>query len=392
MAYQMNFNRSNLMALPPAKSRYRNEYRDISEPGLYLHVTRHGIKTFFLYRKHQGKPIRIKIGRFPDVSTTQAKKKAQELKGGLALGHIELPSEKRKREKSKALLKDVIEEFFKVRQLKPSTVATYRDCLKHFDDWKVKPTSDITKQDVTKRHRYLAENSGSGMADGSMRTLRTIFEFYKDRYDFTGDNPVKTLSVNRLWKTGISTRRTRHIHRKELPAWFKFVDELSNKTWRDYLLFVLFTGVRRSEAENLRWENVNFAEELFTIPDTKNGDPLTLPLNSFLKEMLSRRHNEGKGQWVFPLEGNTKKSINAEGLCRRIVPYSGFEFSIHDLRRTFSTLAESLDLTPLTIKRLMNHRPSGDVTEGYIIRDVDRLREPSERIAQLILGIVGGEL
>lgn len=45
----------------------------------------------------------------------------------------------------------------------------------------------------------------------------------------------------------------------------------------------------------------------------------------------------------------------------------------------------------LTIKRLMNHRCEDDVTEGYIIPDVERLREDSERIAQLILETVNFE-
>jgi len=243
IVYQMNFNRSSIIGLPAAESRARNEYRDPSEPGLYLHVTRTGLKTFFLYRKHKGKPVRLKLGRFPDISVTQAKKRAQEIKGALALQHIELPHEKLERENAKVLLKDVSEEYFEVRTLKEKTVHEYRRGLRnHMADWMEKPIENITKDQVIKKHRYIAEHSGKSMADSIMRTLRTLFEFFKDRHDYAGDNPVKTLSVNRLWKTGVSNRRTRYIHRKDLPAWYTYIDGLPNQIWRDYILFILFTG------------------------------------------------------------------------------------------------------------------------------------------------------
>jgi integrase len=384
----MIFTRASVGSLPSATTRPRDEYADILEPGFTLHVSPYGVKTFYLYIKYMGKPMRIKIGRFPVLSVAQARELAQRQKTKMAIEKFEANTWMNKTSE-KLSLSDLSEEYFKTRALKANTLRSYKMGINNYlADWKASPISAITKKKVIQKHADISKNSGHAMADNTMRTLRTLFEFYKDQYDFRGENPVKTLSTNRLWKTGIKNRRTRYINRKDLPAWFAFVDRLPNKTWRDYLLFVLFTGLRKSEAENLRWEDVDFEEQCFTIPDTKNGNPLTLPLNSFLNELLSKRYKQNKSGWVFPLEGNPRKPVNASGICRRIVPNSNFEFSIHDLRRTFSTLAESLDLSPLTIKRLMNHRPSGDVTEGYIIPNVDRLREPSEKIAQLITGII----
>ena len=64
---------------------------------------------------------------------------------------------------------------------------------------------------------------------------------------------------------------------------------------------------------------------------------------------------------------------------------TGIIFSCHDLRRTFSTIAESLDLSSYTIKALLNHKQqTGDVTGGYIIMNVDRLREPMQKITDAI--------
>lgn len=61
---------------------------------------------------------------------------------------------------------------------------------------------------------------------------------------------------------------------------------------------------------------------------------------------------------------------------------------LHDLRRTFLTIADSQDLSSYAIKRLANHKMSGDVTAGYIIADVERLREPMEKISTFIMSKV----
>ncbi len=56
----------------------------------------------------------------------------------------------------------------------------------------------------------------------------------------------------------------------------------------------------------------------------------------------------------------------------------------HDLRRTFITLAEGLDIPHYALKRLVNHADT-DVTAGYIVPDPNRLREPMQRITDRLL-------
>jgi len=66
---------------------------------------------------------------------------------------------------------------------------------------------------------------------------------------------------------------------------------------------------------------------------------------------------------------------------------SGVHFTIHDLRRSFITYAESLDFGNYTIKALMNHSTanSRDVIEGYLQLSVERLRKPMQKISDYVL-------
>jgi hypothetical protein len=60
-----------------------------------------------------------------------------------------------------------------------------------------------------------------------------------------------------------------------------------------------------------------------------------------------------------------------------------------DLRRTFITVAESLDISACAMKRLLNHNMSADVTAGYIISAVERLRKPMQQVTDFIVKAAG---
>jgi hypothetical protein len=48
-------------------------------------------------------------------------------------------------------------------------------------------------------------------------------------------------------------------------------------------------------------------------------------------------------------------------------------------------VAESLDISAYAVKRLANHKMTNDVTAGYIIGDVERLRNPMQRITDFLV-------
>jgi integrase len=155
---------------------------------------------------------------------------------------------------------------------------------------------------------------------------------------------------------------------------------------RDFLLVALFTGMRRSEIATLRWEHVDLETRTLTVPITKNGDPLVLPLSAFLTELFTeRRKTHRKDEWVFPGRDGHCAMVEPKRFTDRVSLASGVEFTLHDLRRTFITIAESLDISAYALKRMLNHRSDSDVTDGYIIVDVERLRGPVERAAERIL-------
>ena len=130
--------------------------------------------------------------------------------------------------------------------------------------------------------------------------------------------------------------------------------------------------------------------ETYNVGSTKNDETHSLPLTGYLYDMLQTRNENSESSFVFPWPGVKQGYIIDPGkYMESVIKDSGVHFILHDLRRTFITIAESLDISAYSLKRLMNHKMSGDVTAGYIVTDVERLRKPMEQISDYILSVAG---
>ncbi len=152
---------------------------------------------------------------------------------------------------------------------------------------------------------------------------------------------------------------------------------VKNAIVRDYLLLLLFTGLRRCEAATLQWSDVDFKGKVLTIRAeiAKNNTEHRLPLSDFLLKLLqSRFEANGTSTYVFPGRGGKHHLVDPGHVSEGVQKRCALKFMLHDLRRTFLTTAEKLEVPHYALKKLANHVSRGDVTGGYIVVDVERLR------------------
>lgn len=244
-------------------------------------------------------------------------------------------------------------------RLKPRTIKEYSSLLRnHANDWMGKPLKDLTSAAVQRRHRETTAKAGDAQANKLVRTIRAICN------QNTGVLPENPACMPRK-KWNPSVRRKRLIQAHQLPEWYLALADYSNRDTADYLLLLLFTGLRRSEGFSLYWKDVDLKEKTLIARDTKNGKDHTMPLSDVLCEMLERRKNGTVNDFVFPsLTSASGHLVEPKKAVASIAKTSGVPFSLHDLRRTFISAANSLGIAPVLVKRLVNHSVS-DVTEGY---------------------------
>ena len=370
--------------------------RDIELKGFALRLTP-GSKSFVVEKRIDGRVRRVTLGRYPALTVEQARKEAHKFLGQIASGANPI-AQKENETLQRTTLEQVFQDFLAARKnLKQSTVYGYTGVMTlAFGDWKQKAVARITKDLVAQRHQKLGEEHGEAYANLAMRVLRALFNFAIVQYEdssgksLIAENPVVRLTQTRAWyHVG---RRQNYLKPHELPALREALEQLDMLGGQaglvaDYLRVLLFTGLRRQEAAQLRWSAVDLQHATLTVEDTKNHEPLTLPLTDYLLTLFQRRHLEANGAevYVFPGTGATGYLVEPRAQIEKVCEISGLHFTPHDLRRTFITIAESLDISAYALKRLVNHKMRGDVTAGYIITDVERLRAPMQRVTDFLV-------
>lgn len=382
----MKLNKSNVDAIVLTE-KGQAIHRDSDLIGFAVRATTKS-KSYIVERRHEGKLYRVTIGKTNEITPVEARKKAQTILADIANGEYE----KKKESSDEITLEQAFDLYLKQRKLKPLSINTYHHCINTFlSDWKSKPIFDISKKDVFDRFIKLTEYSPT-QANLTLKMFGSIWRFAQvhwstDENPILKHNPIDVIPAKRGWNK--TKARTRHLDESNIHVFYNAVlnyfterslyDDASKNAVRDLVLFVMYTGCRRNEAQTLKWENVDIEKGLFVFKDPKNGDDHLLPMGDHLFQIIKQRHELKNNEYVFPgssMVSKAKHVSGAQGLLETIEEQTGIEISLHDLRRTFATICNNLDYGPYTIKRLLNHRSGAknDVTGGYVQVSIKKLR------------------
>ena len=400
-AVRIKFISKSLHGLPLSSTNSPNKYKDEGAPqsrkDLYLHSGRTA-KVFYFVRKINGRTIRHRIGEFPATTIEKARKRCAELAANADKG-INPVDEKRKARQRGLAFGDAYQQYIEnasSRAVKPigeGTRANYKRAIElHFSKWVNKPCSEILYEDVRKWYSktvstYASNGKTASSATAAMRLGRAVIGHQVAIARRQGSTLFLTNPFvgHALVK---EQPRTNCIESSELPEWFNAVFKLQNDTTRDYLLVLLFTGLRRREAAMLTWSDINLRKKTLTAKDTKNGTDHTLPLSTYMTQLLIRRKIDSVSPWVFPGTGTKGPIAEPKKAIISIANKTGIHCAPHGLRRTFSNIAMNNARVPEPVRKLLlNHRPSRDDVTAfhYTSLTLEQLRPHMQTITDTIL-------
>lgn len=385
-------------------------YYDELQPGLGVRVTSGGARVYVAEASRSGQTIRVKLGACSALTVTQARQRAREQLGEIAKGVN--PNAQRKLARARSItLAEAFEAYIatrkSARRLAPRTEYDYRRLLYgaleeggarkfngYLSPWRALPLASISPEMIARKHAELVKRSGA-QANYAMRLLSAVCNFAGAKYRAGGAplfayNPVKILADTKAW-VRIERRQT-CIKAHELPRWFAAIGELATDApvdladaFRVYAQLLILSGHRPGELARLRVADVDLKARVFTVRGTKNRSDHTLPLSDYMHELLAAWLKDLEGEFVFPGTGPRGHLIEPKKLVAKVRQASGVSFTLQDLRRTFISIAESLDIPHYALKRLLNHKMANDVTAGYIVTDVERLRAPMQKVTDFVL-------
>lgn len=154
------------------------------------------------------------------------------------------------------------------------------------------------------------------------------------------------------------------------------------------------TGLRPGEAAGLKWSDINLfvGEDIgrATVGETKNGEPITIPLTGEALKVLRQMHEDRRHNhdWVFPRRDG-QAPLDFRARFRRAVKDSGVEdLRPHDLRHSAASYMAMAGGTLPEIMTALNHK-TPRMTKRYMHLSPEHTAGLIQRMNQAVFGEEG---
>jgi integrase len=375
-------------------------FSDTLLTGFMFVVYPSGKASYAANTRINGKLKRITLGKHPTLSANEARDKARPILQQMYEGIDPV----KEQEKTLALavaqsttLRTIFNGYVNVRELKAGTKKDMANSLKYYlPDWMDKPIRAITRKDVENRFIDLRSKSGLPTADKAFRYLSAIMNFAKADETAGGhrlitENPCDVIKDKKFKRT--SPARKSYLNEGAISILLEYAYSIRMHPQApqngvtdqgiNYVLLLLLTGLRKSEAMSMKWADVDHNRDVFVIHDTKNGIDHYIPISLDVKTLLYRQKIiAGSSEWVFPARYGQGHMTEPKSQLAKINKSVNLDFTLHDLRRTFATHAKVNGADHDLIRRALNHKSGGSITDKYIVDRVDFLRPVFEAVAE----------
>ncbi len=292
--------------------------RDAKVVGLELRVTANGAKTFSVRRRVRGgRPERVTIGRYPEVTIDQARRMAASIMASLANGKSVADDSRERREE--LTFGQLFDEYL-VRHARPNKRTWKEDAAKfamHLEKHiGAKKLSSITRRDIAEIHSKLTLAKQPTTANRVLALVSSIYGWASSA-GLWASNPAAGVKRNK------EDSRDRFLQADELPLFFAALAAESNHTVRDFVLISLLTGARRANVLAMRWSEVSLERGEWRIERTKNDDPQTVNLSTEALQILVSRQADRTSDFVFPGTGKSGHFKEPVKGWRRILDRAG---------------------------------------------------------------------
>ena len=276
-----------LKSLKPSEKPHQVMDSDVR--GLGIRVMPSGVKSFILFRRFPGSrhPARRSLGTYGEMTLAEAREKAREWNSLVKKGIDPAIEEEQQRRatieaakrRQASTFEGAFEEYLRRKALKlKSGRHIEREMRREFKTWMALPLADITPSMVRETIRGIIEREAETQAHFAFGILRTFLNWAVDSGDFGIEvSPCAKLKPTIL--IGPRNIRSRVLKDFEIAAYWQASEAIGYPFGKFFQLLAL-TALRRNEAADGRWSEIDKASKLWVIPEErmKGGAPHAVPL------------------------------------------------------------------------------------------------------------------
>lgn len=359
-----------LRSLKPQDKLYKVSDRD----GLYVAVTKSGVISFRYDYRFNGRRETVTFGRYSADGITLAEARAELIEAKRLLNAGISPASKKRdgieSKKIGTVFKDYTVNFLNDAQYADSTRAM-KEAIIEKEIYPVFGKLQL-EEITTPRLRALCEKIKDRGAKATALQVReivgSVFTYAIDRgYEIS--NPADAIKASSI---GTFQARERAMSPKEIGILFRELENYScYPTLKLAVKFVLLTLVRKSEFIHATWDEIDFKNRQWVIPKgrMKGRKEHVIYLSDQAMDILTGMKVCAMGSdYLMPGRYDIKKPLSnaalnnvVDGTVKRINE-KGIEFepvTVHDLRRTASTLLHEAGYNSDWIEKCLAHVQNG---------------------------------
>lgn len=334
-------------------------------PGFGIRVKSTGRKYYVLKCRVGGKQRWLRIGKHGAITPDQARQRVREKLDQLERGKV--PGLEAPR-----TVADLCERYSEdhLSKLKLWSRRCYTSAITKYilpELGKV-PIQEVRHQEVLRLHNKLRATPSA--ANRVRSTLSSIFT-YAVLSEWLEDNPCSRVKPNR------EEGRERYLSTVETQRLFRVLGKHHNDMPSTVaaIRLLIYTGARKSEITDLKWDYVDLEDRCLRLPDSKTGRKRIL-LNDDAIEVLNQIPRTGTNV----IEGVGGGRMWLQRPWMKLRKEAGLDdVRLHDLRHNFASAAVSSGLSLPVIGKLLGHKDIKTTARYSHLYD-DTLREAANTI------------
>lgn len=345
----------------------RTEIYDHLVPSLAIRITPTGHKSFVYRYRFNKKVKRFTIGSYPAVKLAKARDDARDLTYQVGSGIDPLAERQKVKEPDIICTFAELSDRYKRRHLITLKKSTRKEYKRIIENELVPilgryPAKDIVRKQIVDLLDEIAIDRKKPVQSNRIRAvLSSIFSFGIDKA-IVEANPVQNIKRKKKKANGekVEKKRKRIYTHDEIRAiWDSF--EQQDEPIQSIYKMLLLCAQRSGETRRMKWQDVDFKKQLWTIPaeQTKANRTTEVPVpEAALKILEKMQPLTGESEFVF--QSNRKPGQPLGWLhkaTKRIREESDVsDFRVHDLRRTAASYMAELGVQRTILGKVLNHK------------------------------------
>jgi integrase len=339
----VRFTDAYIKSLKPTASRY--EKYDANLAGFGIRVSPSGAKSWMAFSRNMERKTRVTLGRYPHMLLGQARQRAMNTLMEMADGEFQ-------RSTKLQLFEHALDDWYKKDQAQNKSFLQVKNAMElhvrpRLKDFKF---ATIEKRDIIKIIDRIATKAPT-QANRVLAFTKRFFNWCVSR-DLLAISPA-----HGIVKTKTEVSRDRVLSKGELRAIYTATFEMPYPFGPLFRILTL-TGQRLNEVAGVSWKEINRGAAKWELPRdrSKNKTSHVVHLSNPVRKEFDGLMNLTNQELVFTTTGKTPVSGFSKAK-KQLDKISGVnDWRLHDLRRTFATVAtETLGYEPVVIDRVLNH-------------------------------------